>query len=294
MLFHSLIVSEDLASFYKYKIIITINNMKNNHIRNINATFNFENVIAQLVNFWIDSVMAFKHGDKIWLTIVVKTHENKRFKLINNLPFNKHDFSDIVVVLKQVFDTGILYNRTDKIDDMIFTYRVEIARDSWWSGYKYDLIFIFTLISTIILTMIIFYILFLACLFNLDIIDPANVNMNILDVIKNLDMDILEMDIKDAKDIKDSMCAYYEKYTAQICVFEPFIRLFNGTNGYNFYPSYFVANNCPVYEQDFNLLEYIIYNQYIILDDYSLRSSEYIKALNEILKEYQTITNRIL
>lgn len=268
--------------------------MKNNHIRNINATFNFENVIAQLVNFWIDNVMTFKYGGKIWLTIVVKTHENKRFKLINNLPFNKHDFSDIVVVLKQVFDTGILYNRSDKIDDIVFTYHVETFKDSRWSGYKYDLIFIFTLLLTITVTIIIFYSLFLACLFNLNIIDPVNIHINILDVIKVLDMDILEIDIKDVKDIKDSAYACYEKYTVKICVFEPFIRLFNGTNGYNFYPSYFMSNNCPVIEQDFNLLEYIIYNQYIILDDYSLRSSEYINALNDILKDYQTITNRII
>jgi hypothetical protein len=45
---------------------------------------------------------------------------------------------------------------------------------------------------------------------------------------------------------------------------------------------------------DFNLLEYIIYNQYVILDYTTTDLNNYIADLNDILERYQAVTRRLL
>ena len=75
------------------------------------------------------------------------------------------------------------------------------------------------------------------------------------------------------------------------CIFKPFIDIFSSTN---YSPSYFLPSELKVVVNDFNLLEYIIYNQYTILDYQITTSMEYISGLQGILEQYQTIGDRIL
>jgi hypothetical protein len=58
--------------------------------------------------------------------------------------------------------------------------------------------------------------------------------------------------------------------------------------------SKFLDSNINVEKNDFNLLEYIIHNQYLILDYAIADSSEVIKILKDTLNEYQSITNNLL
>ena len=77
------------------------------------------------------------------------------------------------------------------------------------------------------------------------------------------------------------------------CIFDYFIKLFNTNNQGSYVPSYFIPTKLEVKSLDFNLLEYIIYNQYIILDYYTMDSMKQITELNNILEQYKTITSKI-
>ena len=73
--------------------------------RNINANITFENIYSYLNKYWTNEVINKKEEyTKIWLTIIVSTKKNKRYKLINSLPFNTNDTRDIFIVLKQKFN----------------------------------------------------------------------------------------------------------------------------------------------------------------------------------------------
>jgi hypothetical protein len=78
------------------------------------------------------------------------------------------------------------------------------------------------------------------------------------------------------------------------CIFDPFVKLFNTSSHWCYIPSYFIPTKLEVKIANFNLLEYIIHNQYIILDYYTMDSLKYITELNNILEQYQTITNKLL
>jgi hypothetical protein len=59
------------------------------------------------------------------LTITIVNENNRSLKLINNLPFNISDFTDITIVLKQIFETSNLYNRKEKLKNITFKYYTE-------------------------------------------------------------------------------------------------------------------------------------------------------------------------
>lgn len=76
--------------------------------------------------------------------------------------------------------------------------------------------------------------------------------------------------------------------------FESFIKMFSSSNTSSYFPSYFLPPNLKVDSHDFNLLEYILSNQYFILDYRTTYSKEHIEALIGILQQYQSINDRIL
>jgi len=78
------------------------------------------------------------------------------------------------------------------------------------------------------------------------------------------------------------------------CIFEPFIKLFNTNTNNIYFSSQFLPTEFNINKDNFNLLEYIIYNQYVILDIHTTSSIEYISGLQDILQQYQTISDRIL
>jgi HEAT repeat protein len=66
------------------------------------------------------------------------------------------------------------------------------------------------------------------------------------------------------------------------------------SGGPKYVASKFLESNLKVDTHDFNLVEYIIYNQYVMLDYAVKDTSEYVKNLKEILEQYQAVTGRLL
>ena len=94
--------------------------------RNINANITFENIYSYLNKYWTNEVINKKEEyTKIWLTIIVSTKKNKRYKLINSLPFNTNDTRDIFIVLKQKFNKISLCNRKDILDNITIKHRFD-------------------------------------------------------------------------------------------------------------------------------------------------------------------------
>jgi len=92
-----------------------------------------------------------------------------------------------------------------------------------------------------------------------------------------------------------------EKYNIKQCAYEDtntfssFIDLFNKSKSYKMYfPSYFLPNNLKYVKDDFSLLEFIIFNQYNMLDNNNTITAECIDSLSKILNEYSRITNKTL
>jgi hypothetical protein len=75
---------------------------------------------------------------------------------------------------------------------------------------------------------------------------------------------------------------------------EHFVKMFYKSSPPNtYYPSCFLPSHLKADVKDFNLLEYIIYNQYTVLDYQVKHTNEYIEGLTNILKQYQSIADRI-
>lgn len=94
--------------------------MKLLRYNNVNSNFTLENISSQLTKFWSTEVT--KDFNKIWLTIIVCDKNNKSYRLINNLPFNTCDFTDVIIVLRQTFDGNLLSNRKYNINNITFKY----------------------------------------------------------------------------------------------------------------------------------------------------------------------------
>jgi hypothetical protein len=105
--------------------------MKNLTYNNINCKFTFKNVSLHLTKFWINEIMRFNslHNlfkpRKIWLTVIVANNNNRTFILIKNLPFNVSDYTDVIIVLKQVFENSILRDRIDILQSITFKFYIE-------------------------------------------------------------------------------------------------------------------------------------------------------------------------
>lgn len=203
-----------------------MNLMKNLTYNNINSIFSFENVCLELNKFWANEKIF--NNAKIWLTITVFNKQNKSFILINNLPFNTRDYTDINIVLKQVFETKSFSNRKDKINNIVFKYYLEDTKNSNKNLiiplphlFKYIIpIFIATYLILIV------YVVFIQVdqLYNFE-----EINEEILNISNNI---IKSSEIEKSVDI----------HTKQ-CVFKPFITLFNNSATCNYYPSYIAKHN---------------------------------------------------
>ena len=115
--------------------------MQNLTYNNLYLQFTFNTIWSLLTKFWIKEVINKKSNVKIWLTITVYNSRNKSFTLINNLPFNTNSYTDVLIVLKQVFNTSI-FNDQDILNTIIFKYHFEDI-----NNYKKDLYFTNMLIS---------------------------------------------------------------------------------------------------------------------------------------------------
>lgn len=127
--------------------------MKTRIYNNINLDFTFENLCTYLELFWLDEVKGLKYS-KIWLTIIVY-NKNWSFKLINSLPFNTLDFTDIFIVLKETFKHELLRN-VSTMDDIAFKFYTEKPL-----RYNINKIIIFVLYLVFILSILILLVIIL-------------------------------------------------------------------------------------------------------------------------------------
>ncbi len=201
--------------------------MKNLTYNNINSNFSFENVCLEFNKFWANE-NTLKNTPKIWLTITVVNKQNKSYILINNLPFNTKDYTDINIVLKQVFETKPFCSRKDKINTIVFQYYlddIKYSNKSFFLSIKdmFKYIIPILIISYFIL---IIYVVFLQVdqLYSFE-----EINEEILNISNHI--------------IKSSEIGRPEDINTKQCVFNHFITLFNKNATYNYYPSYFAKHN---------------------------------------------------
>lgn len=236
-----------------------MNLMKNLTYNNINSNFSLENVCLQLSKFWLKENLI--KNSKIWLTITVFNKQNKSFILINNLPFNTSDYTDFVVVLKQVFETKIFSNRKDKMDRIIFKYYLE-SKFNWKEYYLNILLFILYWIFLVFTTFILFYAT--SVIFNI-LLCVETINNNNLEVISQstISSDIIKGNTKNINK----------------CVFSVFSDFFDRSNiSYVYYPSYFTGNNNSI--------------NIIICDSNSVSSLDSISSLDYIISKQFYILNK--
>ena len=135
---------------------------------NINSSFTFENVCLILTKFWTNEVLV-SNKLKIWLSITVYK-KNKSIILIDNLPFNTCDYTDLVVVLQQNFVANIKKNKKSMLDKIVFSFHFENKHDR--------------ITYSIYLIMFMLYIIFLICSTFL-IFYGASEIFNIIEIISN-------------------------------------------------------------------------------------------------------------
>ena len=134
------------------------------------------------------------------------------------------------------------------------------------------------LLSVLFISTMIYYVIIILILINTDFnTNNILVSANCIDNLSN-NYDIL-IEIK----------------TKKFCIFSPFIDLFDKSNSsYIYFPSYFISNNIRYEKENFDLLNYIIYNHFNILDHNICVATEYINNVNKILEENITKLNVIL
>jgi hypothetical protein len=193
--------------------------------------------------------------------------------LINNLPFNTSEYTDITIVIRQVLDLDTLINK-DILKTITFKYRFENGKDIYSNAIKAFIVKIILLLTGLLI-IVFFYIMFfeVSQLLNID-----SLNDNLFNTPNN---------IKARETSKEILLT-------KGCVFDPFIKLFSTNSRWSYTPSYFVSTKLDVKTLDFNLLEYIIYNQYLILDYYTTDSLKYIAELNMIIEQHKTLIDRLL
>lgn len=246
--------------------------MKNLTYKNINLAFTFENIRDCLEKFWIDDILGL--NQKIWLTVIIKKEKNS-FTLINNVPFSQ--YTDLIIVLKQNFMSRKLYAEEDKIKDLVLEYYVE---NNIEAKKIYN-------INKIMILLLVYVILILSIVILLFILYIIYLNIDSL-----LNYEIITEEI-----YSKSNCLKEQSANIATSRFrgEHFVKMFYQSSSTNtYFPSCFLPSNIKVEAKDFNLLEYIIYNQYTILDYQVMRSNEYIEGLTNILKQYQSIAERII
>jgi len=254
--------------------------MKKITYNNLNCIFSFENICTQLNNFWINEDNIKKYN-KIWLTIIVCNKYNKSYILIKNIPFYTSDYSDVVVVLRQVFVSSEILagSRKDYLDNITFKCYFEKHKNtfSWNKFFQIVFIYIILILALYILMLII---ILLAVILQWFLFTQV-INEETLNIANNI--------------INPSVICTENNDACINCIFDPFIKLFDKTGKYSsYFPSYFIPTKLEVDNQDFILLDYIYYNQYIILDYYTLDSKEYIRGLQDIIQQYKSLTDRTL
>lgn len=243
-------------------------NMQYLTYNNLNSLFTFNNIWSLFTKFWINEVIN-KRYSKIWLTIKLINSNNKSFTLINNLPFSTNGYTDILIVLRQVFDTSI-YDR-NILSSIIFKYHFEY-KDDYKKYINITNIYIYIISTLIILILILCMSLLLFDVYQIYNIEYIN---------KELFNSVTE-------NIKYSHSREYNEIYTKRFIFSPFIELFNGN--YTSFPSKFVDINST----ELNELKCLLNNENITLNN---ETNSYIKDLlnyNIRIKEYESLVSDLV
>lgn len=98
--------------------------MQNLIYNNLNCVFTYNNIWSLFTKFLINEVISKRGYSKIWLTIIVSNSNGKSFTLIHNLPFNLSGYTDVLIVLKQIFDANHISNK-DILDNIVFKFHFD-------------------------------------------------------------------------------------------------------------------------------------------------------------------------
>lgn len=239
--------------------------MQNIIYNNINLNFTFNTIWSLLTKFWINEIINKRAYSKIWLTIIVYNSHNKSFTLINNFPFNLDCYTDILIVIKQVFNTSF-FNDRDILNTIVFKYHLE-SKDN----YKRDLyitnIFIFiSIILLLILSLICIFIIYLEIypIYNLEFMDK----------------EILYYADENLKNTKES------NNISKLFIVNYFIELFNGST---YVPSKFVDVNL----NDFYVWKFLN-SQGIVLDTNNTNLMKIIEELYSRLEESESLAHDLI
>jgi hypothetical protein len=109
----------------------------------------------------------------------------------------------------------------------------------------------------------------------------------------NISEEILEKVSEKFISVESTTNSDYNVKKQNKCIFNIFIKLLDKKNT-NYFPSHFIDTPLPEKATSFNLLEYIIYNQYIVLEYATKDMNEYITNLDNIIRQYQKMVGNIL
>jgi hypothetical protein len=184
------------------------------------------------------------------------------------LPFNTSDFTDIITVLKEVFDRNIPF-KNDKINNIVFEYKLEKPKIKYlllkkFFKYKYYIL------ATVFLLFVAFIIyLDISSLFNV-LFCTETIPKEILDLSNN----VLQLDVSK----QNSTVKYTNK-----CIFGIFSDLFEKSNSYRYFPSYFLDN--PL-KYSSNIKPLLICEQCKVVDDLIKITFDHAEILRDILGRF--------
>lgn len=230
--------------------------MKKLEYNNINCDFSLVNICFYLESFWLKKVLMSNYS-KIWLKITVSDNIKSRI-LINNIPFNTSDYSDIIIVLKQSINSNIL--ELTNVKKITFEYFIE--KEIIDNKYKNIKIFLFVSV---------FLLLFIC---NIELFYDNSVEKVIF---SNIDTNIcVEID---KKYVKSS---------------NPFINMFKKDNTCSYFPSYFLSCKLDAKFNTSSLQEHILYQQYYIINKHSIITNKLFEDVLDIINEYISHERNIL
>jgi len=232
---------------------------------NLNIPFKFNNVSEILADFWVNEVLK-SNSSKVWLTVIVKNNTKKSYILINNLPFNTSDYPDLAIVLKQVFKAKYLSNRIDYLNYMGIKVHYEKKTNQFFN----KLLTFLSIILTFLCSLLFFY-------FFLSILETFSFTTT--EALNN------STTISDYDSIpNEKFISFSTEKNNRGLIFKPFINVFNkSSTNIIYFPSHFLPTKIVSTQKDFNMLEYLLYEQYGILAIYV-----------DILKDYSVTMSNIL
>ena len=253
---------------------------------NLNLPFTPSNICDYLAEFWIDEVLKSPYH-KVWLTVTIKNNKNNIIKLIDNLPFNTSDYTDLVIVLNQIFKANNFSKTKVILSSINIETHYEEEKLNWFQKFLPALCLITLFIFTLLFIVLFLYLIDLISLSVIteEVLDKyteigvasEKKNINYMNKCEN-PLLLTVSDTRHSKITEDS-------YNYRGFIFKPFIEIFDKSSSNNkYFPSYFLPSKLKSDTLDFNLLEYILYRQYGMLAQYMDVFKDFYLAMKNVFQ----------